>query len=114
MLPFNEYYNCLHEIAFNEDATVRELLVIVAAFAIFWGIFNAVAKPTLRALTYGKPWLRASCEREYERGGKEGREALGMSAGNKEDDINEMMKVCVVCCIDMDFTVHVELLPTPP
>ena len=66
MRPIQDYPAYLLEIAFKEDVTVYELLMIAHAFALFWGLFFEAAIVLLRRLTYGRPWLRLACKREYE------------------------------------------------
>merc|ERR1719266_2046246 len=81
----------LYEIAFNPDATAYELLQIVLSFSVFWFIIFSITGYILGKLTYGKPWLRAACERDYERGMKQMMEEYGFEM-SKEEYIDEAMK----------------------
>ena len=91
MRSVQEYPTYLVEIAFKEDPTVYELLTIAVAFGVFWAIVFEIVKSLLRRLTYGRPWLRSACEREYERGMKVSLEKLGLNL-TKEEAINNMMR----------------------
>ena len=66
------------ETIFNEDATVTDLLLLVSALAVFWFFVFYFAAATIRPLVYNKPWLIAAGERDYERGGKELYEKMGI------------------------------------
>lgn len=68
----------LNDTIFNEDPTALELLSAVAFLALFWSVFFAVVSALVRPLVYGKPWLVAAGERDYEHGGKELHKQLGM------------------------------------
>ena len=90
-MPIQGYPAYLLEIAFKEDATVYELLTIALAFAVFWGLFFEAAKVLLRRLTYGRPWLRLACEREYERSTKKMFEDFGLKL-TKDEAVENMMR----------------------
>lgn len=66
------------ETIFNEDATCIDLILVVLALAVFWFVVFYVAAAIIRPLTHGKPWIVAAGERDYERGGKELWENLGI------------------------------------
>jgi len=69
----------LVDIIFDENATAKDLLILVGALAVFWALaFYVIADLIIRPLVYGKPWLIAAGERDYDRGGKELHEKLGM------------------------------------
>ena len=91
MRRVQEYPMYLVEIAFNENPTVYELLTIAVAFGVFWAIVFEVVKPLLRSITYGRPWLRSACERDYERGAKKIFEQLGIKV-TRDEAINNMMR----------------------
>jgi len=78
------------EIAFDENATIGELLSLVTFIAIFWTVVFALVSAVLRPLVHGKPWLIAAGERHYERGGKETYEKMGM-AKTKDHFIESFM-----------------------
>ena len=66
------------ETIFNEDATAADLLFLVLALAVFWFVIFYVAAAIIRPIVFNKPWLVAAGERDYERGGKELYEKLGI------------------------------------
>jgi len=80
----------LTDIIFDENATVRDLLTVVTFLTIFWGLFFALLSAVIRPLVYGKPWLVAAGERDYERGGKELYEQFGLSK-TKEQFVDTFM-----------------------
>lgn len=75
---------------FDEDATAQDLLLVVAFMAVFWAVFFAVFSAIVRPLVYGKPWLVAAGERDYEHGGKELNKQLGMDM-EKEAFVEQFM-----------------------
>ena len=89
LLQFQDYPAYLQEIVFKDDATAYELLTIALTFSVLWAFVFAAARPLLRSISYGRPWLRAACEREYEHGGKDVYDAMKMT---KEEAIEMMMK----------------------
>lgn len=62
-----ELYEHLHTAAFNEDVTYAELIHVALAFAVFWYFAFEIGKFLLGKWSYGKPWLKACCEREFDR-----------------------------------------------
>lgn len=82
-------FTYLRDIVFNEDASYKELLTVAAAMGAFWVVFFQVMNPILRFLSYDKPWLRLSIEREYSRADKEELKKQGTS---KEEFIEKNMK----------------------
>mmetsp|Transcript_9086 Transcript_9086/g.16952 ORF Transcript_9086/g.16952 Transcript_9086/m.16952 type:complete len:386 (-) Transcript_9086:152-1309(-) len=80
----------LIDIIFDENATASELLTLVAAIAVFWAAFFYLFGLILRPMVYGKPWLIAAGERDYERGGKELYEQLGI-AKTKDEFVDTFM-----------------------
>ena len=90
MIPFVEIPTHLHSIAFNRDATPSELLQIVLAFGILWFVVFNIAGRILHKLSFGTKWLRESCERDYERGGKEQMKSFGIEC-SKEDAVEKAM-----------------------
>ena len=78
-------------LAFKEDATVAELFILAGAFALFWLVFFNLARPLLHRLTKDSPWLRAACERDFERTGREHMAAWGIVA-TKEEAVAWMMQ----------------------
>ena len=83
----------LIELAFKEDATAIELLYIALGFAIVWAIIFTLSRPILSYFTYGKQWLYDSCERHYNRGGRDEMESIGMieKHWSKDEVIEKMM-----------------------
>ncbi|KAL7553339.1 hypothetical protein ACHAWF_016614 [Thalassiosira exigua] len=60
----------LVDIAFDDNATASQLLLIVVAFAFAWFVIFSVAKALIRPLVHNKPWLLDALERDYERSAK--------------------------------------------
>ena len=71
--------NALIDTIFDDQATVHQLLALVAAIGVFWAIFFYLFAEIVRPLVYNKPWLIAAGNRDYDRGGKELNESLGLS-----------------------------------
>ena len=77
--------NTLVEIIFNEEATYSDLLYVVLFFSFFWFLVFSAAAIIIRPFTYGKPWLVAAGERDYERGGKDFNKKIGLPSQTKEE-----------------------------
>lgn len=91
MISPNQLYEHLHTAAFNEDVTFVELLHIALAFAVFWYFVFEIFKIVLGKWSHGKPWLKAGCERDFDRNEKQVR--MGYSKDKSRDDIvDDMMK----------------------
>ena len=84
-------YAYLIDIANNEDATAKELIILATSIGIFWHTFVLITKPIVNYFTYDTPWLRRSMEREYERNLKQLYEDWGIKK-TKEEIIDEGMK----------------------
>ena len=77
--------NCnVIETIFNEDATFSDLFLLVLALAVAWFVIFAVAAAIIKPLVHNRPWLMAAGERDYDRGGKELYENLGMPLAKPE------------------------------
>lgn len=83
--------NTLVEIIFNEDATYGDLLYVVLFFSFFWFLVFTAAAIIIRPFTYGKPWLVAAGERDYERGGKDFNKKIGLPSQTKEEFVDSFM-----------------------
>ena len=80
-LPFN---TDVIATIFNEDTTFPDLFFLVLVLAAFWWVVFAVAAAIIKPLVMGKPWLIAAGERDYDRGGKELWESLGIPKTREE------------------------------
>lgn len=74
----------LVDIVFNESATASDLLTVVVAIAVFWAAFFYIASLIVTPMVYGKPWLISAGERDYERGGKDLYESLGIAKTKRQ------------------------------
>lgn len=83
-------FSALKDIVFDENATARDLLRVVAFLAVFWAIFFSLLSAIVRPLVYGKPWLVAAGERDYDRGAKELYKKFGVDK-SKEDYVTYFM-----------------------
>ena len=90
-------FSQLTNIIFDENATAQDLLVVVGFLVVFWGLFFYLLSAAIRPLVFGKPWLVAAGERDYERGGKELYEQLGLSK-DKDDFIKAFMNMWPWTC----------------
>lgn len=72
------------ETIFDEHVTAQDLLRVVGFLACFWAVFFTLLSALLRPLVCGKPWLVAAGERDYEHGGKEEFQKLGMDLSSKQ------------------------------
>ena len=71
MLSPSEIQKHLITIAFDEEATIKDLFHVVVAFAILWFIVFAIVKAVVRKLIGPNPqWLVNAIEKYYERSGK--------------------------------------------
>jgi len=65
------WFESLKDIVFKSDASIYELIFVIAAIGVFWAIFFTVIPMFVTPFVYGKPWLKSACEREFERVSKE-------------------------------------------
>jgi len=72
------------DLAFKEDPTVRELLILALSFSLLWFLFFTVGTAIISPLVLGKPWLVARCERDYQRDGKKMCETFGTPMSQEE------------------------------
>ena len=74
----------VQKVIFDPEVSAKELLQLESWIAAFWALFFYVFAVIVRPLIKGKSWLVAAGNRDYERGGNDFHEALGMSV-SKED-----------------------------
>jgi len=87
----------LSKIVFDENATARDLLIVVAFMTVFWAVFFTLLSALIRPLVYGKPWLVVAGERDYERGGRELFEQFGIDK-SKEGFVEQFMNMWPRTC----------------
>jgi hypothetical protein len=87
---FQDLFQSLFHTIFNPDVSPVELMGLVLFLALVWALIFTLAAVILHPLVYKKPWLVAAGERDYERGGKELNEALGIDV-TKEEHIELFM-----------------------
>lgn len=81
----------LIDTVFDQDATAQDLLLVVGFLAVFWAVFFTLFSALFRPLVYGKPWLVAAGERDYEHGGKELFKQLGFMDMGKDKFVTQFM-----------------------
>lgn len=92
VIQLQEFLNHLHDLIFKDDADFYDLLTIACAWAVVWAVFFPIARPLLRKVTLGKPWLRAGCERDLSRmGGFKTINEMHGTDKTHEEIITEMM-----------------------
>mmetsp|Transcript_35742 Transcript_35742/g.81681 ORF Transcript_35742/g.81681 Transcript_35742/m.81681 type:complete len:311 (+) Transcript_35742:203-1135(+) len=69
----------LVDVAFDEHATREDLLLLVAAIAIFWSAVFCILHAVLRPWAQQQDWLKESLGREYDRVGMTMCTALGVN-----------------------------------
>lgn len=70
MISPQEIKHNLLTIIFNDNPTIKDLLCVVVAFAIFWKIFFSTVSAIVRPLIHNKIWLTDAISKDYDRGTK--------------------------------------------
>jgi len=69
---------------FDEEPTIRQLVMLAVSFAFFWAVVFKLLTGIISYLIRDKPqWLLDAANRDYERGGRETAEAIGMDTSRE-------------------------------
>lgn len=87
----HQAFHSVVKLVFKKNPTLWDLLEIASILAVSWFLLVSISGSIFAKLTYGEPWLVRVLERDYNHGGKQFYQRIGMRV-SRQQHVESMMR----------------------